>query len=87
MAGLDGNVFGMDEPGALFRFNLSERTLERNAVRLPVGNWHNTPLIWARDNERFHSYNVIQDPQVETDLNKYKNCLMEIIFAKNCSPG
>lgn len=50
IAGLDGNVFGMDEPDALFRFNLTKRTLERNAVRLPGGNWQNAPLIWARDN-------------------------------------
>lgn len=48
--GLDGNVLGMDGQDTLFQYSLTEKTLKRNAVKLPRGNWHKTPLIWARDN-------------------------------------
>lgn len=56
VAGLDGNIYGMDEPGNLFRFNLTERTLQRNAVRLPGGNWLSTSLIWAKNNSSGELY-------------------------------
>lgn len=48
--GSNGNIFGLDEGGYLWRYNSVSRELSRNAVRLPEeGVWDRTELMWARD--------------------------------------
>lgn len=47
--GSQGGIFGQDGPGRLWRYDSGARRLERQAVRLPEGNWERGPLIWARD--------------------------------------
>lgn len=56
VAGLDNDVFGLDEPDALWRYSLRNRKLERNVVKLPRGDWQNAPLVWARDHVRQKLY-------------------------------
>lgn len=43
-----GSVFGQDGPAHLWRFDASNRTLQRRAVELPKGDWSSSPLTWSR---------------------------------------
>jgi hypothetical protein len=48
--GSGGNVFGLDDGGALWRYESAARSLERNAVTLPKeGSWNRGAMPWARD--------------------------------------
>jgi len=53
--GSKGGVFGLDEAGHLWRYDLQAKQLQRKAVKLPAGTW-NHPLRWARDAQRGLAY-------------------------------
>jgi len=47
--GPEGDVFGLDEGGSLWRCDASSGEIERGAVDLPDGAWDAVQLHWARD--------------------------------------
>lgn len=49
VSGPDGNIFGLDAPDALWRYNSKTGEFEQGAVQLPEGSWQKYPLMWAKD--------------------------------------
>jgi len=46
--GSKGSIFGADGAGHLWRFDPQSRKLQREAFKLPAGQWNKTPGVWAR---------------------------------------
>ena len=47
--GSKGGIFGKDGPSHLWRYDPHSRQLQRQAVKLPKGDWDKAPFSWARD--------------------------------------
>ncbi len=47
--GSKGGVWGQDGPNHLWRYDPSSRQIQRQAVRLPDGDWAKARLAWARN--------------------------------------
>ncbi len=47
--GTKGGIFGQDGPEHLWRYDVPERRIFRRNVKLPSGNWQDSPLSWGRD--------------------------------------
>jgi hypothetical protein len=50
-----GGVFGQDDGEELWRFDLMSGDIQRNAVKLPAGDW-TAPLTWACDYHTGHAF-------------------------------
>jgi hypothetical protein len=62
--GSKGGVWGQDGPDHLWRFDPGMRRLERQALKLPSGNWERTPLSWARDKRNGLLYTADNEGQI-----------------------
>jgi hypothetical protein len=56
----NGGIFGRDGTSHLWRFDTKTRTIVRDAVTLPTGDW-NLPLVWARDTRNGLLYTADRD--------------------------
>jgi hypothetical protein len=46
-----GGLFGQDGPDHLWRYDPYSKKIERHAVKLPAGEWNQSPRQWARGRE------------------------------------
>jgi hypothetical protein len=60
----EGNIFGSNGVGCLWRYNTRTQTLDREACMLPDGIWHKGPLLWSRSGRKGLLYTADNDGQL-----------------------